>query len=211
VEDNPDMADMVERLGGTASLTDSFVAASLGFLGFAAAGYCVQAALRLRSEETSGRVEPVLATAATRLRWAGSHLTFALVGPAVALTVAGLAAGLTYGISVDDVGGQLPRVLAGALVQLPAVWVLGAIALALFGLMPGRTALSWGALLVVVVIGFVGEILDVGQWFLDLSPFTHIPKLPGSTFTALPLLLLSALAAALSAAGLAGVRRRDLG
>lgn len=210
VEDNPDMADMVERLGGTATLTDSFMAASLGFLGFAAAGYCVQAALRLRSEETSGRAEPVLATAATRLRWAGSHLTFALLGPAVALGVAGLAAGVAYGLSVGDVGGKVPRVLAGALVQLPAVWVLGSIALLLFGLLPERTVLSWGALLAVVVIGFVGEILDLGQWFLDLSPFTHIPRIPGGTFTALPLVLLIAVAATLSAVGLAGVRRRDL-
>lgn len=211
VEDNPDMADMVERLGGTALLTDSFVAASMGFLGFAAAGYCLQATLRLRSEETGGRAEPVLATPVSRLRWAASHLTFALLGPAVALGVAGLGAGVAYGVSVDDVGGQVPRVLGAALVQLPAVWVLGAIALVLFGLLPRHTAVSWGALLAVVVIGFVGELLDFGQWFLDISPFTHIPKLPGATFTARPLVVLCAVTAGLTTVALAGFRRRDVG
>jgi ABC-2 type transport system permease protein len=82
------------------------------------------------------RAEPVLATSAGRLRWAASHLVFSCAGPAAALAAAGLAAGLAYGSSTGDVGRQLPRVLGGALVQLPAVWVLAGIAVALFGLLP---------------------------------------------------------------------------
>ena len=50
-----------------------------------------------------------------------SHLTFALVGPAVALLAGNLAAGLLYGIEIGDVGHQVPRVVAAGLVQLPAV------------------------------------------------------------------------------------------
>jgi ABC-2 type transport system permease protein len=211
VSDNTDMADMIERLGGTSSVVDSFIAASLGFLGYGAAGYAIQATLRLRSEETSGRAEPVLATATTRLRWTWSHLVFAVLGPAAALGLAGLATGLSYGINAGDVGGQVPRIVAAALVQLPAVWVLGSVALLLFGLLPRRTVWSWGALLFVVLVGFVGELLELGQWALDLSPFTHIPKLPGGTFSAVPLVALTALAALISALGLTGVHRRDLG
>ena len=50
--------------------------------------------LRLRTEETDGRAEAVLATAVGRLRWAVSHLLVAVLGPAVALLAAGLTAGL---------------------------------------------------------------------------------------------------------------------
>jgi len=46
---------------------------------------------------------------------------------------------------------------------------------------------------------------------LDVSPFTHVPKLPGGTVTAAPLFWLSVIALALSVAGLAALRRRDIG
>jgi polyether ionophore transport system permease protein len=109
----------------------------MSLLGLIAAGYAIQATLRLRDEETSGRAEPVLSTAAGRLRWAASHLVFSILGPAAALGAAGLAIGLSHGLNTGDVGRELPRVLAGAMVQLPAVWVLAAIAVVLFGLLPG--------------------------------------------------------------------------
>ena len=53
--------------------------------GLIAAAYGIQATLRLRTEETAGRAEPVLATAVGRLQWAGSHLVFAILGPAAVL------------------------------------------------------------------------------------------------------------------------------
>jgi ABC-2 type transport system permease protein len=46
---------------------------------------------------------------------------------------------------------------------------------------------------------------------LDISPFIHAPKLPGTTFTATPLLWLTAVAVLLTGLGLAGLRRRDFG
>jgi ABC-2 type transport system permease protein len=142
---------------------------------------------------------------------ATSHLIFAVVGPAVTLAAAGLAAGLTYGLSTGDVGEELPRVLAGAVVQLPAVWVLAGIAAALFGLLPRLTSLSWAALGAFVLLGLFGELLQLDQWLLDISPFTHIPKLPGGEVSAEPLGWLVSVAAVLTIAGLVGFRRRDVG
>ena len=45
----------------------------------------------------------------------------------------------------------------------------------------------------------------------DISPFTQTPKLPGVTVSAGPLVWLCGIALALSTAGLAGLRRRDIG
>jgi polyether ionophore transport system permease protein len=138
-------------------------------------------------------------------------VAFAALGPVVLLTCAGVAAGLAHGIGTGDVGGQLPRVLVGALVQIPAVWVLAGIALACFGLVPRLAFAGWAALIAFLLIEQLGEILQLDQRVLDLSPFTHVPKLPGANAAIGPLLTLIAIAVALGSAGLAGVRRRDIG
>ncbi|GLX02318.1 ABC transporter permease [Microtetraspora sp. NBRC 16547] len=211
VRDNQQMRDIFARLGGAEGLIDNYLAGMMGLFGLIAAGYAIQAGLRLRNEETGGRAEPVLGAAVGRFHWAGSHLVFSLLGPAAVLAAAGLAMGLTHGLNTSDIGHELPRVLAGAMVQLPAVWVLAAITIALFGLLPRLTAVSWGALAICALFGLVGTALGFDEWVLDISPFTHLPRLPGGQFSAAPLVWLSAVAVALIAAGLVGLRRcRDL-
>jgi polyether ionophore transport system permease protein len=210
VGDNRDLQDAFARLGGAGGLIDSYLAGMASLLGLIAAGYAIQATLRLRGEETSGRAEPVLGTAVGRLRWAGSHLVFSVLGPAAALAAAGLAMGLTHGLNTGDVAGQLPRVLAGVLVQLPAVWALAAVTVLLFGLLPRLAPAGWGALAACLLLFLVGTTLRFDQWVMDVSPFTHLPHLPGGELIATPLVILTVVAAALGAAGLAGLRRRDI-
>jgi ABC-2 type transport system permease protein len=208
--DNPQLQAIFEGLGGQAGLTNVYLSAVVGFLGLAAAGYAVQAVLRLRSEETEARAEPVLTTAVGRSQWAVGHLLFALAGPAVALAAFGLVAGLVYGASIGDVRGELPRVLAGAVVQLPAVWVLVGIAIAFFGLLPRLVSLSWAALAIFALLGQFGEVLQLDKRLLNISPFAHLPALPGGEVSAAPLVWLVVVAAVLAAAGLIGFRRRDV-
>jgi ABC-2 type transport system permease protein len=209
LHDNQNLQDVFARMGGRAGLIDAYLAGIMGILGLIAAAYAIQATLRLRTEETSMRAEPVLATAVGRRQWAGSHLIFSALGPALALATAGLTAGLAHGLNTGHVGRELPRVLGGAMVQLPAVWVLAAVAVALFGLAPRLAPAAWGALAACLLFGMVGAALQLRQWLLDVSPFTHIPKAPGAAVSATPLIWLIAVAVVLAAAGLAGLRRRD--
>ena len=210
VRGNAQLQDVLERLGGRASASDVFLASLLGIGGLVAAGYAVSAALRMRTEEATLRIEPVLATPASRERFVASHLVFALLGPAAALLAGGLAAGLLYGQQVGD-AGQVPRTVAGALVQLPAVWVLAAVTVAVFGALPRLAApAGWVALAVCVLLGQVGAALGLSSWVLDVSPFTHVPHVPGGAVAATPLVVLTLVAAVLVAAGLAAFRRRDL-
>jgi ABC-2 type transport system permease protein len=209
-DQSPQLKELLERLGGEKALSDAYIAGAMVIFAIAAAGYGIQATLRLRAEEEGLRAEPVLATAVGRLEWATSHLLFGLLGPTVALAASGLAEGLVYGLVGGDVGRQLPRVLAGALVQVPAVLVLSGIAMALFGLFPRLAPVSWAVLGVCAFLVLFGPLMRLSQWLLDLSPFSHIPKVPGGDIAALPLACLLAVTAALVAAGLAGFRRRDL-
>jgi ABC-2 type transport system permease protein len=56
----------------------------------------------------------------------------------------------------------------------------------------------------------VGAAMQLSQWVLDISPFSHVPHLPGGHATATPFVILTLIAVLLAAAGLAGFRRRDL-
>lgn len=210
MKDNHGVQDFFTRMGGRSGLIDAYLAGMLSILAFVAAAYAIQAALRLRAEESGMRAEPVLATGVGRLKWAASQLVFALLGPAVAMFAAGLAMGISYGLDDHDVGKQLPRVLGAAMLQLPAVWVLGAIAVLLFGLLPRLSVGSWVVLGVCVLLGQVGAVLQLNQGLLDVSPFTHIPKAPGGTISAMPLVWLVVVAVVLSVVGLLGLRRRDI-
>ncbi|MFD0687411.1 ABC transporter permease [Actinomadura fibrosa] len=210
VGDNADVGEVLTKLGGQSGIVDAYLATVNGLMGAIAALYGVQAALRLRSEETGGRAEPLLATAVGRLRWAGGHLLVALAGTVVLLLVYGTAAGLAYGAAAGGTGGKVADAVGAALAQTPAAWVVSAAALALFGLLPRATQAAWALAGAFVLIGPLGPMLDLDQAVMDLSPFTHVPKLPGGELTATPLAVLAAVAGALVAAGLYGLRRRDI-
>ncbi|MFE6635071.1 ABC transporter permease [Streptomyces tendae] len=203
VGDNEQAREIIERMGGQAGLTDAFVSAMIGMLGLIAALYVVASVLRLGGEETSGRAEPVLAGAVGRLRWAAGHLVIAFGGAALIMLLAGLGFAAGYG---QDVGA----IMGACLVQLPAVWVIGGAAVLLHGLLPRAAVAGWAVAGAVLLLGWVGPALDVPQTVLDVSPYGHLPKLPGGEMSWSPVVVLVLIAAALVGAGLAGLRRRDL-
>jgi ABC-2 type transport system permease protein len=204
------------RLGGQAGITDAYLAAIMSLAGLAAAAYATSAVLRLRAEETGGQAEPLLATAIGRTRWGLSHIAVAVVGTAVLLAVAGVAAGLGYGLRTGTAGPEVARLLGASLAQLPASLVVAGAAVVLFGLLPrASVAGAWTVVGVLALIALFGQVLRLSQPILDVSPFTHVPKLPGAAVTVrttgAPLLWLSLAVLALAAAGLAALRHRDIG
>lgn len=203
VGDNEKAREIFERMGGQSGITDAFLASMTGMLGLVAALYVVASVLRLHGEETSMRAEPLLANAVGRLRWALGHLVIAFGGSALIMLLAGLGFAVGYGKEVGPI-------LGACLVQVAAVWVVGGLTVLLYGVAPRVAPLAWGVAGTVLLIGWVGPALDVPQPVLDLSPFGHLPKLPGGEMTWEPVLVLLALAAVLVAGGLTGLRRRDL-
>ena len=200
------------RVGYQATIIDAYLSALMLIAGLAAAVYATSAVLRLRTEETGNLAEPVLGAATGRIRWALSHISVAVGGACLLLAAAGLSTGLGYGILTGSVSTQLPTLLGAAVARLPAAMVLPAVAVLLFGLLPWEsTALAWTAVALAGVIAVFGPPLQWATWMMDISPFAQIPKLPGGTVSAEPLLWLCAVALTISTVGLVGLRRRDLG
>ena len=200
------------RIGGQAAITNAYLAALMLLAGLVAAGYATSTVLRLRSEETGELAEQVLATATGRIRWALSYIVVAVAGSVALLAVAGAATGLGYGLRAGSVGHQVAQLLGAAFAQLPATLAVAAVAVLLFGLWPEAAVPgAWTAVGLAVAIELFGQVLQLSHWVLDISPFTHTPRLPGGTVAAAPLLWLGLAALGFTAAGLIGLARRDIG
>lgn len=201
--------DVLARLGGTSALEQGFITVGFGMLGMIAAAFAVSLSLRLHQEESSQRAETLLAGSVSRTRLLASHLLMAVGGSTLAILLSGVAGGLAYGMAAGDVMGKLPSVVGTAAVQLPAVWLLSAVTVVLFGLTPRFAPVAWGVLVGFVALYLLGSLSGSPQWLLDLEPFAHTPRV-GEDFTAVPLLWLLAVDFALIALGVMAFRRRDL-
>ncbi|HVV37344.1 MAG TPA: hypothetical protein VHC63_12120 [Acidimicrobiales bacterium] len=209
VKQNKAMADLVVA-GGHGSIVEQYVAMSFRILALVAAGFAIQSALRMRSEETSMHAEALLATPLSRTRWAASHLAMAFGGS----LLISVAMGVVFGVADLAVTGDTAAIahcLVASLAFVPAVWVLVGITAFLVGVAPRATAAAWGALAACFVIGFFGQLLKLSNAVQDLSPFQHVPAYPATALSPGPLLALAAIASALTLAGLASLGRRDVG
>lgn len=203
VGDNEQAREIFERMGGQTGLTNAFLATMISLFGMIAALYAVGSVLRPHGEETSQRAEPILANAVGRVAWAAGHLVIAFAGSALIMLLSGLGLYVSY-------GRDLGPILGASLAQLPAIWTLAGLAVLLWGAFPKAAVAGWGVAGLCLVLGWIGPALDLPQAVLNLSPFGHLPKLPGQDMAWAPALTLVAVAAALTATGLWRLRRRDL-
>lgn len=207
---NPQFVNLILQSGGNAGLTDSYLTMVLAFLGEIFAVYAILATLKLHSQESKKYSEMVLTSSVSRSQWAVSNLIFAVLGPALVIIMFALTCGLTYGLSADNLSDILPRLLGASLVYLPAVWLFTGISMVLFGIIPRLAALSWVSLAIVVIIDLLGEFFDISQWILDISPFTHVPRLLAGDTVENSLILLFVVAFTLILIGIWGYQRRDI-
>lgn len=208
IRDNPTFADVIAQLQG-ATITDSFFATAVVMIAAISSGYTISAVLRLRTEESAGRLEPLVTTSVSRWRWAASHLAVIVAGTAAILVAAGLGLGLSYAVVIGD-ASQIARLTGAVLVSLPAVLLLGSIGVALFGWWPRGVLAAWVSLGVVVILDFLGELLRLPEPVRQLSPFRWLPAVPAEPMQWSPLIVVGVLASAITAVGLVGFRRRDL-
>lgn len=208
IGDNEAIADILASLEGV-SLVDSYLSTSLLITALLAVGPALQVAGRMRAEEADLRVEPLLATQLSRPRWMGAHVALALGGAALALALGGLGLGVGHA-AVGGGTGQVAELTVGALVYLPAVLLLAGLPVLLFGVAPRWTVGGWLGLAVAFVIAMFGELLELPQLVMDVSPMQHVPPVPASGVRVPPLAVLAALAATTIAAGFVAFRRRDL-
>jgi len=207
--DNPQVRQVLTSLaaGAGGDLVGVFLTALLSMVGVLAAAAGLQAVLRMRSEETDGTVELVLAGPVSRFSWLADALVvgalavlavLAGVAAAAALSFAAVGDGTHAGIAARQAFAGLPAALV--FVGLGALLVAAAPRLAVAG--------AWALFGVAVVLGLFGVLLRLPEAVRDVSPFSHLPTLPIEDWS--PLGALTGVAVGLGAAAALALRRRDI-
>ena len=127
----------------------------------------VSAVLRVHSDEQSGLGEVVLAGAISRWRWLLTAVVSATLGAAVLMFFAGLGNGIGAGATVGDLG-TIPKLTLAGLAYVPALSVLAGVAALAVALR--QTWIAWSAVAFVVLSLYLGALLRLPRWLIDLSP-----------------------------------------
>jgi len=198
--------------GGNADLLGAYWASMLQIAGMAVAIYVVALLLRLHHDEAQGTLEPLLSTAVSRLRWLGAYAINALAAATSLILVYAVAMGVTGGQVLGGSASLVRDLVGAALVQLPAIGVLGATVVALITVLPRwSVGLSWAVVVFSIVAGpMFGPSLGLPSWLLGLSPFTHVPNAPAVAVSPGPLIGLGLAWIALGSMGVLVMRRRNL-
>jgi ABC-2 type transport system permease protein len=123
--------------------------------------------------------------------------------------MAGVGMGITGSQSMED-SRYLGILTMAGLSFTPALWVTIGLAVAIYGYFPRKTSFSWAMVGFAFFVVYLGGVLQLPEWVTNLSPFTHIPRIPAEEFDVLPLLVLTAVAAVLMLIGWFGYSRRDI-
>ena len=206
--DSAGIQDLLRRIGGEGALRDMLLGAVISVVSVIVTCFAVAVVGHSAGDEHDGRTEQVLATATSRARAFLATLTVGVLGATWLLLVSGVA--LAVGVG-GDTRHSFGRLVGSALAQAPAMWVVAALAVLCFAWRSRWGLLGWGVVVLFATLGQIGELLGLPGWVLDLSPYSHAPRMPLEDFRPAPALVLTVIALGLLAVSWARYRSRDIG
>ncbi|QCV89121.1 hypothetical protein FEZ32_12915 [Acidipropionibacterium jensenii] len=206
---NPQLAEYLDRMGGSHDFEVSFYVAMLTILAGIAGVMAAVLIGSLHREEANGHLESLLATSVSRWRAAASHLVWALAAPVVLMVGVGALLPLSQARSDGDYSliGQYAR---SAAALAPGMLLICGIAMALLGWLPRLFNLVW------VVIGWTlfttwfAALINLPASVARVQPWGYLSFLPRDTMDWTPFLVETGIAVVLVGVGLIGYRRRDI-
>jgi len=200
----------LRAFGGRGAVEDALLAALLHIAAYVVTAYGLSVVAAAGSEERDGRAAVVLATGSTRRSVFGATAGLVALGSVWLLLTTGLGMAIGFGLQTGDVADGVGRLLPAVAAYVPAVLLTGALGLAGFAWSARWAAAGWGLLFLFLTLGELGELLHLPDWAIGLSPFQHVPALPGGTVHAAPLVALSVLATTVGFGAWLRYRSRDI-
>jgi len=190
------------------NFTFEFARTLLTLIGIIVATYGTQIIFRLISEESSHRVEPMLAGSVSRKKMFSSHAIIALVATFAAMVVVGLIMAIIVFVSSTDI--EPFEAMVQSLLTAPAMLVLVGISIAITGILPRFRGIAWLAVAVTFGLTLLGPILQLNENVLAISPFWHVANASSDQLNLLSTLVMTLIVSVLVFAGFIGYKRRDI-
>ncbi|TVP69115.1 MAG: hypothetical protein EA340_07650 [Nitriliruptor sp.] len=210
VADLPTMVEMGNQIGWYGLDTpEGIVAFTFTIVALLLAVFAAGQASAIREEEASWRIEHLLVRPLGRVRWLVTRIGTAAIGVVLLALLA--AAAVTVGAAVVGAPIGLVDALAAAVNVIPVAWLALGVGIAVLGLLPRVTApVTYGIVLVAYLLDFVGGLLELPEWVLELSPFRQLAAVPAQSIEVLPLAVMLGVGLVAASVGIVAFRRRDL-
>jgi len=167
--------------------------------------------LKAKGEEKNIRSELLFATPVSKIKYLVGFAAIAFVS-AVLIQVAQALGLFSLAQSALENPADLPLsfLLQSALMYVPAMWVMGGIAVLVVGLFPRHTGWIWAYFGFTFFAMLYGRMLPGLNWIANLTPFGWVPQLPMDEINWLVMAIMSVIGLGLTAAGVFFYRRRDI-
>ncbi|MCL2663951.1 MAG: hypothetical protein FWE83_11640 [Oscillospiraceae bacterium] len=176
----------------------------------------LNAVLKIRTEEREGRTENVLTRAVPRCTYMAGYVILAYAASVVFQFVTAIS---LYGTAAYVAGDSNPFVLSELLQSffafLPALWIMIGFTVLVVGLIPKATVIVWAYFGIVTFTSFIGRLVFTGnlEFLMNITPLHFVSQpepLKDYVINYTPLIVMTAIAAAMTIAGIVSFRKRDM-
>jgi len=207
---NLEMQKMMARFGfGSMSTPAGFLGAMAGFLGVLFSLQAVSGLHLAWADEQQGRLDLALAQPVTRTRWLGAQVMATTLAVLCAVLASAVCAWL--GVWVGGADLAFTDSLAASANTLPLVALFLGLAVLVHGVVPrAGVAASGGLVLGAYLLSFLGPLIELPSWLLDVSPFVHLAYVPADPVDWAASAVMAGLGIGAGAVGFVAYQRRDL-
>ncbi|ARK30589.1 ABC transporter permease [Halalkalibacter krulwichiae] len=191
------------------TLTEQFLTMLMSVIAMICTVPSLMFMLKLKGEETKGRIDHLLVRTISRIKLMGSYLALSVISGVVMLILAVFGLWLATSTVMDEPLSFI-LLVESAIVYLPAIWLMINLTVLLIGFFPRLTNVIWLYLGYSFLVVYLGGLLQFPEWMGNLSPYGHVPQVPveESNFVSLSILICLSIAAMIL--GLFSYKKRDL-
>lgn len=208
--DSEELRVVLEAIGGHGDVVSSFLSAMLAIVVVMVVAYGIHGVSKLRAEEATGHLENILATKLSRVWWLISNFLMVNLAGVLMLGFVGLLMAFTANL-IGEFQVNVTEYLVAGFSYAPLLLFFTSVYVALFGIIPRLAGLvTWTYFGLVAFILWIGPILRLSDWIMDLSPMTHMASPPAQGIDTAPLTVLATASVILFLIGLLAWRQRDI-